>query len=89
MLIGGVRCQPQPAPITPSGPPVCFEGHGVATELLRVYQETHRDRALTMRAALIFSPNWDAVWDRARSNHSSRHGAAGLAGPASATIGSR
>ena len=38
-----------------------FEGHGVATELLRVYQQTHRDGDLTMRAALAFSPNWDAV----------------------------
>ena len=33
----------------------------MATELLRVYQETHRDGDLTMRAALAFSPNWDAV----------------------------
>jgi predicted amidohydrolase YtcJ len=38
-----------------------FEGHGVATEILRVYKETYRNGALTMRATLAFSPNWRAV----------------------------
>jgi predicted amidohydrolase YtcJ len=38
-----------------------FEGHGVSTELLRVYKQAHRDGTLTMRAALAFSPNWQAA----------------------------
>jgi predicted amidohydrolase YtcJ len=38
-----------------------FEGHGVSTELLRVYKQAHGDGALTMRAALAFSPNWPAA----------------------------
>jgi predicted amidohydrolase YtcJ len=42
-----------------------FEGHGVATELMRVYKQAHRDGALTMRAALAFSPNWLAAGDAA------------------------
>jgi predicted amidohydrolase YtcJ len=37
-----------------------FEGHGIAAEVLRAYREVHRDRALTMRAALAFSANWSA-----------------------------
>ena len=40
-----------------------FEGHGVATELLRVYKQAHRDGGLTMRAALAFSPSWKAAGD--------------------------
>jgi predicted amidohydrolase YtcJ len=40
-----------------------FEGHGVATELLRVYKQAHREGSLTMRAALAFSPNWMATGD--------------------------
>ena len=35
-----------------------FEGHGVATEILRVYKQVHRSGALTMRATLALSPNW-------------------------------
>jgi predicted amidohydrolase YtcJ len=35
-----------------------FEGHGIAAELLRVYQQAYRDGALTMRASLAFSPHW-------------------------------
>ena len=38
-----------------------FEGHGASTELLRTYKEAHREGALTMRAALAFSPNWQAA----------------------------
>jgi predicted amidohydrolase YtcJ len=38
-----------------------FEGHGIAPEVLRVYKETYRGGALTMRASLAFSPNWRAA----------------------------
>jgi predicted amidohydrolase YtcJ len=38
-----------------------FEGHGASTELLRTYKQSHREGALTMRAALAFSPNWQAA----------------------------
>jgi len=38
-----------------------FEGHGAATELLRTYKQAHREGTLTMRAALAFSPNWQAA----------------------------
>jgi predicted amidohydrolase YtcJ len=42
-----------------------FEGHGVSTELLRVYKQAHRDGTLTMRASLAFSPNWLAAGNAA------------------------
>src|SRR5262249_57020682 len=38
-----------------------FEEHGVANELLRAYKDAYRDGSLTMRLALVFSPNWSAV----------------------------
>jgi predicted amidohydrolase YtcJ len=38
-----------------------FEGHGAATELLRTYKRADREGTLTMRTALAFSPNWQAV----------------------------
>ena len=38
-----------------------FEEHGVANELLRAYKDAYRDGKLTMRAALVFSPNWKSV----------------------------
>ena len=38
-----------------------FEEHGVANELLRAYKDAYHDGTLTMRAALVFSPNWNAV----------------------------
>jgi hypothetical protein len=38
-----------------------FEGHGVANEVIRAYKDAHRDGTLTMRAGLVFSPNWKAV----------------------------
>jgi predicted amidohydrolase YtcJ len=38
-----------------------FEGHGAATELIRVYRETYGNGALTMRTTLVFSPDWNAV----------------------------
>lgn len=43
------------------GTTTVFEGHGVATEILRVYKEAYRNGALTMRATLAFSPNWNAA----------------------------
>jgi predicted amidohydrolase YtcJ len=38
-----------------------FEEHGAATELLRAYKDAYRDGTLTMRSALVFSPNWKAA----------------------------
>src|SRR5262249_5538660 len=38
-----------------------FEGHGVADEVLRVYQEAHQNGALTMRASLAVSADWTRV----------------------------
>ena len=38
-----------------------FEGHGAATELLRVYKEAHRAGSLSMRTTLALSPNWTAA----------------------------
>ena len=38
-----------------------FEGHGVATELLRAYRRAHRAGTLTMRATLALSANWTAA----------------------------
>jgi predicted amidohydrolase YtcJ len=38
-----------------------FEGHGAASELIRVYKETHQKAALSMRTTLAFSPDWLAV----------------------------
>jgi predicted amidohydrolase YtcJ len=38
-----------------------FEGHGVASEVMRAYRRLRRDGALTMRATLAFSPDWRAV----------------------------
>jgi predicted amidohydrolase YtcJ len=38
-----------------------FEGHGAASELIRVYKQTLEAGPLTMRATLAFSPNWQAV----------------------------
>jgi predicted amidohydrolase YtcJ len=40
-----------------------FEGHGAATELLRVYKQAYRDGTLTMRATLALSANWTAAGD--------------------------
>jgi predicted amidohydrolase YtcJ len=40
-----------------------FEGHGVSSELMRVYKAAHRDGTLTMRATLALSPNWPATGD--------------------------
>jgi predicted amidohydrolase YtcJ len=40
-----------------------FEGHGAAAELIRVYKQSHRDGALTMRTTLAFSPDWKAAGD--------------------------
>jgi predicted amidohydrolase YtcJ len=42
-----------------------FEEHGVANELLRAYKDAYRDGSLTMRSALVFSPNWKAVGEAA------------------------
>jgi predicted amidohydrolase YtcJ len=38
-----------------------FEGHGIASEVLRVYKEAHRDGKLTMRATLAHSADWTAI----------------------------
>jgi len=38
-----------------------FEEHGIANEVLRAYKDVHRDGKLTMRASLVFSPNWRAA----------------------------
>jgi predicted amidohydrolase YtcJ len=40
-----------------------FEGHGVASELVRVYKQAYREGLLTMRACLAFSPHWKTVGD--------------------------
>jgi predicted amidohydrolase YtcJ len=38
-----------------------FEEHGVANEVIRAYKDAYRDGTLTMRSALVFSPNWKAM----------------------------
>ena len=38
-----------------------FEEHGAATELIRAYKDSYRDGTLTMRTALVFSPNWKSA----------------------------
>ncbi|PYR95312.1 MAG: amidohydrolase [Acidobacteria bacterium] len=38
-----------------------FEGHGVANEVIRAYKDAYRDGALTMRAGLVFSPDWKSA----------------------------
>ncbi|AMN44349.1 amidohydrolase [Rhodoplanes sp. Z2-YC6860] len=38
-----------------------FEGHGAATELLKVYKQAYHDGTLTMRATLALSANWTAA----------------------------
>ena len=38
-----------------------FEGHGVANEVIRAYKDAYRNGNLTMRAGLVFSPNWKAA----------------------------
>lgn len=40
-----------------------FEEHGVAAELLKAYQEVHRDGGLSVRSNLVFSPAWNVVKD--------------------------
>jgi predicted amidohydrolase YtcJ len=42
-----------------------FEGHGVATEVLRAYKQAHRNGTLTMRASLALSANWGAAGNAA------------------------
>jgi predicted amidohydrolase YtcJ len=38
-----------------------FEEHGIANEVIRAYKDAYRDGTLTMRTALVFSPNWKAA----------------------------
>src|SRR4029078_9990400 len=38
-----------------------FEEHGVANEVIRAYKDAYRDRALSMRSPVAFSPNWTAA----------------------------
>lgn len=40
-----------------------FEEHGAAAELIRAYKEVHRDGGLTMRTALVVSPDWGFLPD--------------------------
>jgi predicted amidohydrolase YtcJ len=40
-----------------------FEGHGVASEVLRAYRRARQLGTLTMRATLCLSPNWLAIGD--------------------------
>lgn len=40
-----------------------YEGHGVAGELLRAYRQVHEAGRLTMRANLVFCPDWRGVED--------------------------
>lgn len=40
-----------------------YEEHGVAAELLRAYRQVHAAGRLSMRAHLVFSPDWRAVRD--------------------------
>lgn len=40
-----------------------FEGHGIASEVLRAYREVYQNGALTMRSTLVFSANWPAAGD--------------------------
>jgi hypothetical protein len=61
-----------------------FEGHGVATELLKAYKEVHGAGDLTVRATLTISPNWKAA-----DNAPLGALVEGWAGWLSATIGSR
>jgi len=42
-----------------------FEEHGVANEVVRAYKDVWRDGKLTMRSALVFSPNWKAAGENA------------------------
>ncbi|MEI2416967.1 amidohydrolase [Orrella sp. JC864] len=38
-----------------------FEGHGVATEVVKSYKEMHAQGRLSMRVALVLSPNWKSA----------------------------
>ena len=38
-----------------------FEGHGIASEVLKVYKQAHHAGALTMRSTLALSANWTAA----------------------------
>jgi predicted amidohydrolase YtcJ len=38
-----------------------FEEHGAAAELIRAYKAVHRDGRLTMRTALVASPDWSTA----------------------------
>ncbi len=38
-----------------------FEEHGVSAELMRAYKEVHRAGGLTMRTALVASPDWASM----------------------------
>src|SRR5215831_8564738 len=45
-----------------------FEGHGIANEVLRAYKDAYRAGTLTMRAGLVFSPNWKAAGNASFEN---------------------
>jgi predicted amidohydrolase YtcJ len=45
-----------------------FEEHGVANEVFRAYKDARRAGTLTMRTALVFSPNWKVVAESSLSS---------------------
>jgi predicted amidohydrolase YtcJ len=36
-----------------------YEGHGLAPEVIRAYQELHEGNALTVRSTIVMSPTWE------------------------------
>src|SRR5207247_155701 len=65
-----------------------FEEHGAATELMRAYKDARRSGALTMRATLVFSPNWKIAGNTPLAPLW-RRGVVGLGNRRSAMTGSR
>src|SRR5947209_1179077 len=63
MPIGWLRCRARRGAYHAFGTTSVFEGHGVATELLRVYKAAQRAGTLSMRASLAFSPDWTGIGD--------------------------
>ena len=63
-----VRALPESARIYHTfGTTSVFEGHGAATELIRAYQQCLQEGTLTMRATLVFSPDWPAAGNAPRA----------------------
>ena len=38
-----------------------FEGHGAAPEVIAAFQQVYKERRQTLRANLVFSPNWSKI----------------------------